>query len=219
MINSTDIQLVIFDWDGTLCNSINTIVESLHYTAQQYQQPLTDEQAKSVIGLALPSVISTLFPQVPELHQALFDTYVAHNVPHSAHDTWYDGALAMVENLRQQGFYTAIATGKARVGVDRVLTRLNALHLFDITRTPTESASKPNPLMLQQILDELGLTAKQAVMVGDSRFDLEMAQAIAMPRIGVSYGVEPAQVLQQYEPLAVVDSVADLQKVLLDLKG
>ncbi|MDO4223803.1 MAG: HAD hydrolase-like protein, partial [Acinetobacter sp.] len=89
MINSTDIQLVIFDWDGTLCNSINTIVESLHYTAQQYQQPLTDEQAKSVIGLALPSVISTLFPQVPELHQALFDTYVAHNVPHSAHDTWY----------------------------------------------------------------------------------------------------------------------------------
>lgn len=88
---STDpVQLLIFDWDGTLFNSVGQIVASLQYAAQQYQQPLTDAAAQSIIGLGLPEVMQILFPQVPALHQAILESYSAHYVEHSVDDHWFE---------------------------------------------------------------------------------------------------------------------------------
>jgi len=207
-------QLVIFDWDGTLFNSVGQIVASLQFAAQQHQQPLSDDAAKSIIGLGLPEVMQTLFPDVPELHSAILDSYAEHYVAHSQDDQWFDGVGDMLHDLKQRGFKLAVATGKSRRGLDRVLAKTQSQDLFDITRAASETQSKPHPQMLQEILSYTGVAPEQAIMVGDSSYDLQMAQNIEMPRVGVSYGVHSVDVLQQYKPLMIADDVTALHHYL-----
>lgn len=209
-------QLVIFDWDGTLFNSVGQIVASLQFAAQQHKQPLSDDAAKSIIGLGLPEVMQTLFPDVPELHSAILDSYAEHYVAHSQDDQWFDGVGDMLHDLKQRGFKLAVATGKSRRGLDRVLAKTQSQDLFDITRAASETQSKPHPQMLQEILSYTGVAPEQAIMVGDSSYDLQMAQNIEMPRVGVSYGVHSVDVLQQYKPLMIADDVTALHHYLVD---
>jgi len=208
-------QLVIFDWDGTLFNSVGQIVASLQFAAQQHQQPLSDDAAKSIIGLGLPEVMQTLFPDVPELHSAILDSYAEHYVAHSQDDQWFDGVGDMLNDLKQRGFKLAVATGKSRRGLDRVLAKTQSQDLFDITRAASETQSKPHPQMLQEILSYTGVAPEQAIMVGDSSYDLQMAQNIEMPSVGVSYGVHSVDVLQQYKPLMIADDVTALHHYLV----
>lgn len=208
------VELVIFDWDGTLFDSVGQIVRSLQFAAQQYQQPLTDAAAQSIIGLGLPEVAKVLFPQVPELHQQILQCYADHYVEHSKQDRWFDGVAEMLHDLKSHGLLLAVATGKSRRGLDRVLKQTGSEALFAVTRAASETRSKPDPLMLQEILDYTGLHADQAIMVGDSAYDLEMAQRIQMPSIGVTYGVHIPEQLQKFHPLALAEDVADLQQHL-----
>ena len=208
------VELIIFDWDGTLFDSVGQIVESLQFAAQLHQQPLTDDAAKSIIGLGLPEVMNVLFPQVPELHSRLLDSYADHYVANSKDDIWFDGVAELLHDLKQQGIKLAVATGKSRKGLDRVLAQTKSHHLFDITRAASETKSKPHPLMLTEILAVTGVNVENAIMVGDTSYDLEMAQNIAMPRVGVSYGVHSSDVLTQYLPLAIAEDVASLHQFL-----
>lgn len=211
---SQNIELVIFDWDGTLFDSVGQIVASLQYAAQQFEQPLTDEAAKSIIGLGLPEVMQILFPQVPHLQQDILQCYADHYVANSKGDVWFSGVAELLADLKQQGLKLAVATGKSRKGLDRVLAQTNSYEIFDITRAASETKSKPDPLMLQEILTELDVAADRAVMVGDTSYDLEMAQNLNMPRIGVSYGVHSIETLQQYQPLVIAHNVQNLHAYL-----
>lgn len=210
-------ELIIFDWDGTLFNSVGQIVASLKFAAAKYEQPLTDEAAQSIIGLGLPEVMQTLFPQVPHLQQEILVSYGEHYVENSRHDAWFDGVAELLQDLKNQGIKLAVATGKSRRGLDRVLTQTHSHDLFDITRAASETMSKPHPLMLQEILQFTGVNVDNAIMVGDSSYDLEMAMNIAMPRIGVSYGVHDIEVLQRYEPLTIVNNIEELHRYLKQL--
>ncbi|WHP07501.1 HAD-IA family hydrolase [Acinetobacter corruptisaponis] len=207
---SQNIELVIFDWDGTLFDSVGQIVASLQHAAQQFQQPLTNEAAKSIIGLGLPEVMQILFPQVPHLQQDILQCYADHYVANSKDDAWFGGVAELLADLKRQGIKLAVATGKSRKGLDRVLNQTNSHDIFDITRAASETRSKPDPLMLQEILLETGVAVERAIMVGDTSYDLEMAQNLNMQRIGVSYGVHSVETLQQYQPLTIVSSVQDL---------
>lgn len=208
------VELIVFDWDGTLFDSVSQIVASLKFAAQQFNQPLTDDAAKSIIGLGLPEVAKVLFPQVPELHQVILQSYSDHYVEHSKTDVWFDGVAEMLDNLTAQGVQLAVATGKSRKGLDRVLAQTKSTDLFVATRAASETRSKPDPLMLSEILNVTGIAAENAIMVGDTSYDLEMAQNIAMPRIGVSYGVHSTETLLKYSPLKVVADVAELHQCL-----
>lgn len=208
------VQLIIFDWDGTLFNSVGQIVASLMYAAEKYNQPLYAADAKDVIGLGLPQVMQRLFPHVSELHEQLLAAYSTHYVENSVQDAWFDGVSEMLDTLKSKGILLAVATGKNRKGLDRVLVKTNSTELFSITRAASETASKPNPKMLQQILDYTGVDAKHAVMVGDTSYDLEMAQRIGMPSIGVSYGVHTEVVLKQYAPIAIAHNIQQLSQIL-----
>ena len=210
---SQNIELVIFDWDGTLFDSVGQIVASLQYAAQQFEQPLTNEAAKSIIGLGLPEVMQILFPQVPDLQPDILQCYADHYVANSKGDAWFSGVAELLADLKQQGLKLAVATGKSRKGLDRVLTQTHSHEIFDITRAASETKSKPDPLMLQEILAELDVAVECAIMVGDTSYDLEMARNLNMPRIGVSYGVHSAARLQQYQPVAVVADVAELSQL------
>ena len=210
-------ELIIFDWDGTLFNSVGQIVASLKFAADKFNQPLTDEAAQSIIGLGLPEVMQALFPQVPHLHQEILVHYGEHYVEHSKHDAWFEGVAELLHDLKAQGLKLAVATGKSRRGLDRVLNKTQSHHLFDITRAASETMSKPHPQMLKEILHVTQVEAHNAIMVGDSSYDLEMAKNIDMPRIGVSYGVHEVEVLQRYEPLTIVDNIAGLHHYLTQL--
>lgn len=208
------VELIIFDWDGTLFDSVGQIVASLMFAARQFDQPLTEDAAKSIIGLGLPEVAQVLFPTVPALHEQILQCYGDHYVANSTGDAWFDGIGAMLRDLKAQGMKLAVATGKSRRGLDRVLAQTQSTDLFEITRAASETRSKPDPLMLAEILAFTGLQADQAIMVGDSSYDLEMAQNIHMPRIGVSYGVHSVDVLSQFNPMAIVSDVAMLHQIL-----
>lgn len=199
-------DLVIFDWDGTLFDSVGQIVRSLQAAATQYGQPLTDDAAKSIIGLGLPEVMQTLFPQVPELQDAILHAYSQHYVEHSGSDRWFAGVSELLFGLKDNGIQLAVATGKSRKGLDRVLKQTQSEHVFTVTRAASETRSKPDPLMLQEILDVTGIPVERALMVGDTSYDLEMAMRIGMPRVGVSYGVHTPEVLSQYQPRYIADS-------------
>ena len=172
-----------FDWDGTLFDSVGQIVSSLQFAAQQFQQPLTDADAKSIIGLGLPEVAQRLFPTVPELHADILQAYSEHYVANSVEDAWFESVSEMLYALKDEGIKLAVATGKSRKGLDRVLKQTKSMDLFHATRAASETRSKPDPLMLAEILSETGISAHEAIMVGDTSYDLEMAMNIAMPSV------------------------------------
>ncbi|KGT46629.1 HAD-IA family hydrolase [Acinetobacter sp. HR7] len=212
---NSPVKLVIFDWDGTLFDSVGQIVSSLQFAAQQFQQPLTDADAKSIIGLGLPEVAQRLFPDVPELHADILQAYSEHYVANSVNDAWFEGVAEMLYSLKGGGIKLAVATGKSRKGLDRVLNQTKSMDLFHVTRAASETHSKPHPLMLEEILTETGVQAHEAIMVGDTSYDLEMAMNIAMPSVGVAYGVHTPETLAQFNPLSIVNDVSSLHEFLL----
>ncbi|WP_347453217.1 HAD-IIIA family hydrolase [Acinetobacter sp. ANC 7454] len=212
---NSPVKLVIFDWDGTLFDSVGQIVSSLQFAAQQFQQPLTDADAKSIIGLGLPEVAQRLFPDVPELHADILQAYSEHYVANSVNDAWFEGVAEMLYSLKGEGIKLAVATGKSRKGLDRVLNQTKSMDLFHVTRAASETHSKPHPLMLEEILTETGVQAHEAIMVGDTSYDLEMAMNIAMPSVGVAYGVHTPETLAQFNPLSIVNDVSSLHEFLL----
>jgi phosphoglycolate phosphatase len=210
-------DLVIFDWDGTLFDSVSQIVQSLQWAAQQYQIDLCPHAAKNIIGLGLPEAMQVLFPAHSELQPHIQAEYSRHYVANSHTQQWFGGVDELLTQLAEQGMQLAVATGKSRIGLDRVLEQTASQHRFKATRCASETRSKPHPLMLEQLLEQTGVAVERAVMVGDTTYDMEMAQAIGMPRIGVSYGVHGEAELAPYQPLAIVHSVNELAQVLLPL--
>lgn len=218
-MNMQAYQCVIFDWDGTLMNSEARIVGAIQVAAERCGFPaLSVFESKQVIGLSLENAMKALYPQADAAQiQCISSAYSEHFLNESEEQMdIFAGALELLAALREAGTKVAIATGKSRRGLDQVLREYRMEHLFDITRTPHESASKPNPLMLNQILQSFNLQSHQAIMVGDTEFDMEMAHRIAMDRVGLTHGVHDAARLQKFAPLGLFDDLNGLQAWLLN---
>jgi len=174
-VHPSDYKLLIFDWDGTLADSIGRIVEAMHVASERSGFPLCDDFAvKGIIGLGLPEAIRTLYPEIDDdeliaFRQHYADHYIAAEAVPSP---LFEGVVESMAAFRAQGYRLAVATGKARRGLDRVLKAHGWETYFDITRAADETASKPHPLMLEEILAHCDVPAAQALMVGDSSFDL-----------------------------------------------
>ena len=211
------IRLAIFDWDGTLMDSVGRIVACVAHAARDCGEPVpTAVETHQIIGLSLEVGIPRLFSleQGSEQANALIAHYRHHYVHDSTPSPLFAGTRELLQHWHAQGVALAVATGKSRRGLDRVLDETGLRPLFAATRGADEANSKPDPLMLTQILDELGIAPHQAVMIGDSIHDMAMAEALAMPRIGVSWGVHDRTRLLVHHPLAVVDTMAELQRLL-----
>ena len=122
----------------------------------------------------------------------------------------------MLEQLIDRGFMLAIATGKARRGLDPVLADTGLKSLFHGSRCADETRSKPHPQMLEELLDEFAVTADEAIMIGDTEYDMLMAKSLGMDALAVSYGVHDKSDILKHEPLSCVDSVSELSKWLLN---
>jgi phosphoglycolate phosphatase len=208
------LKLAIFDWDGTVMDSIGQIVASLQAVGHHFDLPLPAHAAQQVIGLGLAEVMHTLFPNHTAYHDDMRQVYANHYHAHPAAAPLFSGMRPLLSELRARGVMLAVATGKNRAGLNRVLNQSGLNDYFTITRAADEALSKPNPLMLQQILDITQIEAKHAVMIGDTTFDLQMAQAIAMPCIGVLWGAHSRADLAGCEPFAMTEAVADLKQIL-----
>lgn len=207
------VKLVIFDWDGTVMDSVGKIVTCVQAAAARLDVtvPAYDE-AKQIIGLSLDPAFARLFPSVDaQTRAALCEAYKDIYLHHDQTATpLFAGARELFTSLQQQGYLLAVATGKMRRGLNRIFEETQTGHFFHTSRCADEAHSKPHPQMLEQILDELKLKPAQAVMVGDTVHDLAMAHAIQMPRIGITHGVHKAVDFAPYAPKAVIDSLPEL---------
>ncbi len=206
-------DLIIFDWDGTLMDSIAKIVRCFRAALTDVGVPgISDAEIQDVIGLGLLEVAQTLLPNADSATQLqVTDRYREHFLRLDPTDmVLFPGVLAGLESLAQQGYLLAIATGKARRGLERVLDQTATGHLFCATRCADEALSKPHPRMLHDILSQTGVAPSKALMVGDTVYDLQMARGAGMHGLGVTYGVHERERLLAQNPLACLDSFPEV---------
>jgi len=206
-------ELIIFDWDGTLMDSIAKIVRCFQAALADAGAADPGESAiQHIIGLGLDEAVTTLLPQADA---ALRTQVVARYREHFLHldqtgMELFPGVREGLEALAEQGYLLAVATGKARRGLDRVLRDTGTAHLFCATRCADEAYSKPHPRMLEDILEQTGFTSAQALMVGDTTYDLQMARHARMASLAVTYGVHNRELLAEHAPLACLDSFTEV---------
>jgi phosphoglycolate phosphatase len=213
--------LLVFDWDGTLVDSIERIVTSLQYASKQVAGFDIDEaRAKNVIGMGLMEAIIKLHPELDEKYHAgtlssIADAYRQHFLfDNTVPAPLFAGVNNLLHELQNEGYTLAISTGKSRSGLEKAIAEHKMADYFTATRCAGENKSKPHPEMLHEILNELNFSADEALMIGDSELDLQMANSAKMNCIGVTHGVHTADVLEKYKPLVCLHNITDLSDFL-----
>ncbi len=214
-------DLIAFDWDGTLFDSTGLIVRCIQNAVRDVGGTVPSQQAASyVIGLGLMQALAHAAPDVPkDQYPALGEAYKRHYSALQDEVSLFEGAVPLLQALRARGHLLAVATGKSRSGLDDVLARkvdgTVLSSLFEASRTADQTAGKPDPLMLHELMAELGVAPERTLMIGDTTHDLFMAANADVASVGVSFGAHDPQAFADYTPLHVAHSVADLQDWLL----
>ena len=206
-------RLLVFDWDGTLVDSIGSIVACMHATTVELGLPELDEaRVRGTIGLGLADTLATLLPGAgAEVHRRVVECYRAHWLGgYGTRHAMIRGARETLERLGRSGFWLAVATGKSRAGLERDLERFALGGTFLATRTPDEAPGKPGPEMVEGILAELGVRSVEALVVGDTVHDQRMAASAGTPFVAVASGSVRAEELAALGPLAVLPDVTHL---------
>ena len=206
-------QLIIFDWDGTLMDSTAQIVNCMQLTIKEMNtEPRSDDAILNIIGLGLEEAILSLYPTsnnsfINKMAEVYRDFYLFKDKTPSP---LFEGVVEMLDELREQNYDLAIATGKSRRGLDKGLDETNLHDYFPITRCADETRSKPDPQMLTEILTDYNTNKDTAIMVGDSKYDLQMANNAKMDSIAVTYGVHSLEQLQKQQPVSHVDNARNI---------
>ena len=205
-------DLIAFDWDGTLFDSTQLIVRCIQEAVRDVGGAVpSDEAAAWVIGMALPQALARAAPDVPPAAYAeLARRYRYHYVQHQDDLSLFAGVLPLLERLRARGHLLAVATGKSRRGLDQALAQAQLRGLFDGSRTADETAGKPDPLMLQELMAEWDVAPDRVLMVGDTTHDLQMARNAGCASVAVTYGAHDSEGLAALAPLFVAPTVAQL---------
>ncbi|MFO1414048.1 MAG: HAD-IA family hydrolase [Burkholderiales bacterium] len=209
-------KLIVFDWDGTLSDSTALIARSLQAALRDMGEPVPDDAAaRFVIGLGLIDALRTVAPGLPAARQRELS---AHYRKHflAAEDTipLFEGAVGLLDELEQAGYFIAVATGKSRAGLDRALAQNRLAGRFHATRCADEGRPKPHPDMLLHLIDYLGVTPRETLMIGDTTHDLELARNAGAQAIAVAYGAHDLEGLMRLAPLATVHSIGELREWL-----
>jgi len=209
-------DLIVFDWDGTLMDSTATIVKCIQGAAKDLGLPIPNrEQAAHVIGLGMAEAMQVAMPGLdPKVYPRIVERYRYHYLAKDHELTLFDGVPEMLQDLSQQGYFLAVATGKSRVGLNRSLNAAGLLSTFDATRCADETFSKPHPAMLQELTRELGQDLRRTVMIGDTTHDLMMAQNAGSSGIAVEYGAHPLDQLAACNPVYSARTVPQLHEWL-----
>ena len=211
-------DLICFDWDGTLFDSTAIIVRSIQQAVLDVggAKP-TDEAASYVIGMALMPALAHAAPDVPKEKYPLLGERYRHHYLATQHDiSLFDGVLPMLADLKGRHHWLTVATGKSRRGLDDVLASRQLHGIFDGSRTADETAGKPDPRMLHELMREFGAEPERTLMIGDTTHDLQMARNAGVASVGVSYGAHEPHDFGALGPRYIAHSVAGLDRWLAD---
>ncbi len=206
-------DLIVFDWDGTLINTIDWIVYCLQVAGEKHGCIKPEPQtAKDVIGLCIDNAVTTLYPSAgAETQKRIVESYSqTYFSKQLSQKDFFPGVYEMLLQLKDSGYQLAVATGKTRIGLTQALAATNTSNLFDVTRCADETASKPDPLMLFEIMDHTRTTPARTLLVGDSIHDMQMACNAGIASIGVTCGANDETSLQKFEPLLCVQEPTEL---------
>ena len=205
-------DLIAFDWDGTLFDSTVLIVRCIQAACRDLGvvQP-SDAQAAHVIGLGLMDALRHAAPALPvERYRELGQRYRHHYIARQHEVMLFDGTREMLQALKARQHWLAVATGKSRPGLNEALDSARLREVFDSTRTADETASKPDPLMLLELMAELGAAPERTLMIGDTTHDLQLAANAGVASVAVSYGAHPVEDFARHAPLFVARSTREL---------
>lgn len=210
-------DVIAFDWDGTLFDSTQIIVRCIQAAVRDVGGTVpTDEAAGYVIGLGLIQALAHAAPDVPlDKYPALGERYRHHYAEQGNALSLFEGVLPMLNDLKARGYLLAVATGKSRRGLDDVLQRIELKGMFNASRTADETAGKPDPRMLHELIAQFNIAPEKVLMVGDTTHDLQMALNAGCPSVGVSYGAHEPEVFAALAPRHVAHSVQDLHDWLV----
>lgn len=215
-------RLLIFDWDGTLMDSEAHIVGSMQAAMADLGIAVLDDRTiANIIGLGMREALQSLFPHQrnPQFFSDFVDRYRIHYFAENAPQALFADAEVTLRQLREQGYLLAVATGKGRHGLDKVLQETGLGPLFDAQRCAEETSSKPDPHMVHELLQELQVDPAQALMIGDSEYDLQMARNAGIDAVAVGYGVHEPERLLRYDPLVCLERISDLLPFLAAARG
>jgi phosphoglycolate phosphatase len=210
-------KLIVFDWDGTIANSTQLITRSVQAAYRDLRLPVPDEtKASFIIGLRLDEAFRKLSPNLPiERAEEVRQRYLFHYLKEDSAIPLFDGMEALLSALDDAGYFLAVATGKSRKGLDRMLALHHLQHRFHATKTADESASKPSPDMLLELMDRLGVSPQETLMIGDTTHDIQMAKTAGTDAVAVAYGAHSAETLQSESPRAILFSVDEVWRWLI----
>lgn len=219
-MNRNQLRLVVFDWDGTLMDSEAQIVASLQAAhTDMGLDGLPAAACRDVIGLGLREAIAKLHPGCGDgFAQQYAERYRHHWFQVAGESQLFPGARETLQVLREEGYLLAVATGKARRGLDRVLEETGLAAHFGATRCADETVSKPHPRMLLELMEELGARPEQTLMVGDTEYDMDMARKAGAGSVAVSYGVHERERLLRHRPLGCLDHISELSDWLAEFR-
>lgn len=206
-------RLLVFDWDGTLMDSEARICGAFAAAAADLGiEAPPRERLRAIIGLGLHDALAELFPDRPDLPtRELVERYRVHFLAEQGPPMpLFPSAEAVLSDLGSRGYLLAVATGKSRRGLDRALASSGLAARFVATRCADEAWPKPHPQMLLDLLEATGTEAGEALMIGDTEYDLRMAAAAGVDAAGVSWGVHDRCRLEPHRPLRVLDSLAEI---------
>ena len=217
MTHARQFDLIIFDWDGTLFDSTALIVRCIQAACADVGTAVpSDAQASYVIGMGLAEALQHAAPELPrERYRELAERYRHHYFARQHEIVFFDGTLAMLQDLKARAHRLGVATGKSRRGLDDALETSALRGLFDATRTADETASKPDPRMLIELMAEFQITPERTLMIGDTTHDLQLAANAGTASIGVSYGAHDHETFNDFDTRHVAHSTADLHAWLL----
>ena len=211
-------DLLIFDWDGTLANSTGMIAACVQAASREAGlRDLTFTEASYVIGLGLQEAITHLFGNDISSTQRnqMAENYKRHYYAQDIETPLFEGAFDALQNLERLGFNLAVATGKGRKGLNASLQLTGLGQLMTATRCVDECPSKPNPHMILELLEETNTLKSRTLMIGDTTFDMQMAQNAGVTGLAVNYGAHSHGDLARFNPLKHFESFADLNTWLL----
>jgi phosphoglycolate phosphatase len=211
-------DLIAFDWDGTLFDSTKIIVRCIQKAVADVGGTVpSDKAAAWVIGMGLMQALAHAAPDVPEAkYPELGARYRHHYTAHQNDLSLFEGVLPLLQELKARHHHLAVATGKSRRGLDEALQSVQLKGVFDGSRTADETAGKPDPLMLHELMAEFDVEPGRTLMIGDTTHDLQMAVNARCPSVAVSYGAHEPEVFGALNPRFVAHSVRDLHAWLAE---
>lgn len=211
-------DLIVWDWDGTLADSTGMIAAAIVKAAEQVGLPkLALSEAREVIGLGLRQSIDALFGDITaDQANALAEQYRKNYFAGEQAIPLFDGAVTLIKELSRRGHKQAVATGKGRRGLNLALERSGIAKYFQSTRTVDECFSKPHPQMLDELMDYCVVTPERTLMIGDSTYDLQMAQNAGVQSLAVTYGAHSSEQLLKLHPKGIFNRFNDLSDWLIN---